>query len=69
MTEQELQEHNDHIMYMQSIEEECAICNINYKEGDIIRKFEKCPHFFHYKCIDKWLDTNKNCPVCTVNVI
>ena len=30
MTEQELQEQNDHIMYMQSIEEECAI-DINKK--------------------------------------
>tara|TARA_B110000211_G_C13998641_1_gene517375 strand:+ start:72 stop:1136 length:1065 start_codon:yes stop_codon:yes gene_type:complete len=51
------------------IYDECPICNINYQEGDIIRKFERCPHFFHYKCIDKWLNTNKNCPVCTVDII
>ena len=24
MTEQELQEHNDHLMFMQSIQEDCA---------------------------------------------
>jgi len=51
------------------IHEECSICNINYREGDIIRKFDRCPHFFHYKCIDRWLNTHKNCPVCTVNII
>ena len=51
------------------IYDECPICNINYQEGDIIRKFDRCPHFFHYKCIDKWLNTNKNCPVCTVDII
>ena len=50
-------------------QEECSICNVNYREGDIIRKFDKCPHYFHYKCIDRWLNTNKNCPVCTVNII
>jgi hypothetical protein len=51
------------------IHEECSICNVNYREGDIIRKFDKCPHYFHYKCIDRWLNTNKNCPVCTVHII
>ena len=51
------------------IHEECSICNINYRKDDIIRKFDRCPHYFHYKCIDRWLNTNKNCPVCTVNII
>ena len=41
MTEQELQEHNDHIMYMQSIEEECAI--------DINKKIEHPPVAISFK--------------------
>jgi hypothetical protein len=41
MTEQELQEHNDHIMYMQSIEEDCAI--------DINKKIEHPPVAIGYK--------------------
>ena len=41
MTEQELQEQNDHIMYMQSIEEECAI--------DINKKIEHPPVAISFK--------------------
>ena len=41
MTEQELQEHNDHIMYMQSIQEECAI--------DINKKIEHPPVAISFK--------------------
>ena len=41
MTEQELQEQNDHIMYMQSIEEECAI--------DINKKIEHPPIAIGFK--------------------
>ena len=58
-------EHNKHTY----IHEECSICNINYNLEDIVRKFDKCPHYFHYKCIDRWLNTNKNCPICTINII
>ena len=48
---------------------ECSICNVLYVTGDIIRTFNKCPHYYHYKCIDTWLHTHKNCPVCTVDII
>lgn len=41
MTEQELQEQNDHIMYMKSIEEECAI--------DINKKIEHPPVAISFK--------------------
>ena len=41
MTEQELREQNDHIMYMQSIEEDCAI--------DINKKIEHPPVAIGYK--------------------
>jgi hypothetical protein len=41
MTEQELQEHNDHLMFMQSIEEECTI--------DINKKIEHPPVAISFK--------------------
>ena len=48
---------------------ECSICNQNYEMGDIIRTFNRCSHYFHYNCIDTWLNTNKKCPVCTIEII
>ena len=53
----------------QYIEDECSICNQPYQIGDIIREFDNCPHYFHYNCIDTWLNTHKNCPICTVDII
>ncbi len=41
MTEQELQEHNDHLMYMESIEQDCAI--------DINKKIEHPPVAIGFK--------------------
>jgi hypothetical protein len=44
---------------------ECLICLENIEKGDeiIILKCHKS-HFFHSKCIKKWLKYNVNCPLC-----
>ena len=48
---------------------ECSICNEPYQNGDILREFDKCPHYFHYSCIDNWLHLHKKCPICTTELI
>ena len=53
--------------YYQDIE--CSICNEPYQNGDILREFDKCPHYFHYNCIDNWLHLHKKCPICTTELI
>ena len=48
--------------------EECMIClePLNNEIAEV-----SCSHLFHYKCIEKWLNTNKNilraCCVCENN--
>ena len=42
----------------------CLICMDEYKEGTFKRCLPKCKHYFHKKCIDKWLKKNASCPVC-----
>lgn len=27
-----------------------------------------CMHLFHVGCVDQWLDTNKRCPICRVDI-
>lgn len=43
---------------------ECAICLVDFCEGDKIRVLPKCKHRFHVVCIDKWLLSRSSCPNC-----
>lgn len=45
------------------IGQRCDICQDEYKEKEYKRELN-CKHFFHKKCIDKWLKNNPNCPYC-----
>ncbi|KAE8706020.1 RING-H2 finger protein ATL57 [Hibiscus syriacus] len=45
-------------------EDMCAICLGDFKEGEQIRVLPECLHFFHVGCIDKWLNSHLNCPLC-----
>ncbi|TYG88839.1 hypothetical protein ES288_A12G052700v1 [Gossypium darwinii] len=42
----------------------CAICLVDFSEGDKIRMLPKCNHRFHVACIDKWLLSRSSCPTC-----
>ena len=50
---------------MQEVEEEpitCTICLENISETD--NNTLVCNHSFHEICINRWLATNTNCPIC-----
>jgi len=51
------------------INEDCLICLEKYKEKELYRELPKCNHYFHKKCIDKWLKSNAVCPICRNNII
>lgn len=45
----------------------CSICreDINTTENNNIkRKITHCGHVFHQKCLDKWFENRKTCPIC-----
>ncbi|CAF3486253.1 unnamed protein product [Rotaria sp. Silwood1] len=46
-----------------STDEKCAICLSEYKTGEIVKRL-RCKHFFHPECIDPWLKTSTQCPIC-----
>ncbi|CAK8537834.1 unnamed protein product [Lathyrus sativus] len=43
---------------------ECVICLSYIENGEIGRKLPKCGHAFHVECIDMWLNSHSNCPIC-----
>ncbi|CDW55518.1 E3 ubiquitin-protein ligase Arkadia [Trichuris trichiura] len=48
-------------------EDKCSICLLEFERDDSIRTL-RCNHFFHVRCIDRWLVINKKCPVCRLEV-
>jgi len=45
----------------------CCICLDDFKHNDSLRTLQ-CLHFFHRKCIDKWLLKNRTCPICKFDI-
>uniref|UniRef100_A0A914YXZ5 RING-type domain-containing protein n=1 Tax=Panagrolaimus superbus TaxID=310955 RepID=A0A914YXZ5_9BILA len=45
------------------VEDECAICMIDFEAEEEIRRLP-CNHVYHVKCIDDWLIRSFTCPSC-----
>jgi len=44
--------------------DKCAVCMESFVDNDDVRVL-LCKHFFHKKCVDKWLtEHNTTCPLC-----
>ncbi|VVB13947.1 unnamed protein product [Arabis nemorensis] len=47
---------------------ECSVCLNEFEEDESLRLLPKCSHAFHINCIDTWLLSHKNCPLCRAPV-
>lgn len=47
---------------------ECAVCLNEFHEQEKLRMIPNCGHLFHIDCIDVWLQTNANCPLCRTSI-
>nr|XP_009788706.1 PREDICTED: RING-H2 finger protein ATL33-like [Nicotiana sylvestris] len=47
---------------------ECPVCLTAFVEGEEVRQLKTCKHIYHVVCIDKWLCSHSNCPVCRASV-
>jgi len=45
----------------------CSICLEDYSIGDILNELI-CNHFYHKNCINKWIKSNNNCPICRSSI-
>ncbi|CAL5322471.1 unnamed protein product [Camellia sinensis] len=46
----------------------CAVCLSEFLDGEQIRVLPDCLHPFHVPCIDMWLYSHSNCPICRTDV-
>ncbi|KAJ7953444.1 putative Ring finger protein [Quillaja saponaria] len=47
---------------------DCSVCLSEFQEDENVRLLPKCSHAFHLPCIDTWLKSHSNCPLCRANV-
>merc|ERR1711907_107026 len=61
---------DEHKIKMEKLEQEisCCVCLGEYENGEAVR-LHPCGHAFHSPCIDAWLQINRICPLCKVDVI
>lgn len=46
----------------------CVVCLNVFQVQDTIRVLPNCSHAFHLDCIDIWLQSNTNCPLCRTGI-
>ncbi|XP_065856860.1 RING-H2 finger protein ATL65 [Euphorbia lathyris] len=47
---------------------ECAVCLLEFEDDDYVRTLPVCSHAFHVDCIDIWLRSHANCPLCRARI-
>ncbi|KAG0484350.1 hypothetical protein HPP92_008429 [Vanilla planifolia] len=47
---------------------DCAVCQDDFRNGDMLRLLPGCTHAFHIDCVDPWLDSSASCPICRADI-
>lgn len=50
-------------------DEGCPVCLAEFRDGELLRLLPKCGHAFHLPCIDTWLRSHVNCPICRAPIV
>ncbi|KAI3747504.1 hypothetical protein L6452_09963 [Arctium lappa] len=48
---------------------DCSVCLSEFQDDESLRLLPKCSHAFHVPCIDTWLRSHTNCPLCRAPII
>ncbi|KAL2907211.1 RING-H2 finger protein ATL54 [Bienertia sinuspersici] len=55
--------------FVEGSDSSCSVCLTEFEDGDDLRLLPKCSHAFHVSCIDTWLRSHKNCPLCRAPIV
>ncbi|KAM7250183.1 hypothetical protein ACFE04_022066 [Oxalis oulophora] len=48
---------------------ECSICLDSFEVGDVVKTMPLCHHSYHRHCVDKWLNSHSDCPLCRTSLV
>ncbi|KAI3819858.1 hypothetical protein L1987_13710 [Smallanthus sonchifolius] len=48
---------------------DCSVCLTEFQDDEMLRLLPKCNHAFHIPCIDMWLSSHTNCPLCRAGIL
>ncbi|KAL8101672.1 RING-H2 finger protein ATL52-like [Apium graveolens] len=48
--------------------QDCPVCLSIFEEGEEVKQLPMCKHSFHAPCIDMWLYSHLDCPLCRAPV-
>ncbi|KAK1313681.1 E3 ubiquitin-protein ligase RING1 [Acorus calamus] len=48
---------------------DCSVCLNEFRDGELVRLLPKCSHAFHRSCVDTWLRSHVNCPLCRAPIV
>ncbi|KAJ8772237.1 hypothetical protein K2173_027414 [Erythroxylum novogranatense] len=48
---------------------DCSVCLSEFQQDETLRLLPKCSHAFHISCIDTWLRSHTNCPMCRAHIV
>ncbi|XP_016472566.1 RING-H2 finger protein ATL54-like [Nicotiana tabacum] len=48
---------------------DCSVCLSEFQEDETLRILPPCNHAFHIPCIDTWLRSHTNCPMCRAGIV
>lgn len=54
--------------HVKDIGAECPVCLSVFADGEEIKQLSACKHSFHASCINMWLKSHSNCPICRASV-
>ena len=49
-------------------EETCAVCQVDFEEGESCLACKKCDSGFHVRCLNTWLLRAETCPCCRAKI-
>merc|ERR1712186_26886 len=46
----------------------CSVCLDDFDDKKLIVRTKHCDHMFHKQCLQGWLQVNRTCPLCRLDL-